>query len=438
MPFIVDATDNGIVTNLNADMLDGQHASAFATSGHTHSWNSITAPTGNLSLSHGNYTTTFSFTGTTSNAFTMENNSITSGSILNLSSAATGFTGTLANVTLLGNNAANTGTLIKASVTGTSSAAIPLMITNLGTGLSFRVNDETGDADATPFVIDASGNVGIGTASPGTKLDVAGAIRTNNQFISTVATGTAPISVSSTTTCSNLNADLLDGYHAGNASGNIPVSNGTVNTNLNADMLDGYHASYFAPATGGAYANQQLSNLSGTVAVNLNLLPNADATRDLGSSSMRWNNLYVRYVHADQVDPTFKIDGRLYVTWMAENIGMWIDYIGQARLVNGEFKVDMDQQPRGSDLWLFWRSVAEGSIIPFVTAQDPAILMANVEGSVLTVKAISGDKNARFSVRLSGKRLDWATKTPEEVNIQPDDNHMYIDLDKYNRKGELK
>ena len=31
----------------------------------------------------------------------------------------------------------------------------------------------------------------------------------------------------------------------GNANGNIPINNGTVNTNLNADLLDGYHASSF-------------------------------------------------------------------------------------------------------------------------------------------------------------------------------------------------
>jgi hypothetical protein len=57
------------------------------------------------------------------------------------------------------------------------------------------------------------GNVGIGTTTPGAKLDVAGVIRTNNQFVSTISTGTAPIAVSSTTLASNLNADLLDGSH---------------------------------------------------------------------------------------------------------------------------------------------------------------------------------------------------------------------------------
>jgi hypothetical protein len=39
--------------------------------------------------------------------------------------------------------------------------------------------------------------------------------------------------------------DPLGGKTIGNASGNVPVSNGTANTNLNADMVDGFHASHF-------------------------------------------------------------------------------------------------------------------------------------------------------------------------------------------------
>lgn len=46
-----------------------------------------------------------------------------------------------------------------------------------------------------------------------------------------------------------LNADMVDGYHAGNGSGQVAVSNGTLCTNLNADLLDGYHASQFAAAS---------------------------------------------------------------------------------------------------------------------------------------------------------------------------------------------
>jgi hypothetical protein len=52
------------------------------------------------------------------------------------------------------------------------------------------------------FSVDGSGNVaGIGTL-------------TGTRLISNVATGTAPLTISSTTLVPNLNADLLDGFHA--------------------------------------------------------------------------------------------------------------------------------------------------------------------------------------------------------------------------------
>jgi hypothetical protein len=68
-------------------------------------------------------------------------------------------------------------------------------------------------ADTTNFFWDNSAKrLGIGTNTPGVSLDVFGGnIRTNNQFVSTVSTGTAPLIVASTTVVANLNADLLDG-----------------------------------------------------------------------------------------------------------------------------------------------------------------------------------------------------------------------------------
>ena len=62
-----------------------------------------------------------------------------------------------------------------------------------------------------------------------------------NVLVSDVAQGTAPLTVTSTTKVTNLNADMVDGYTASNSSGDIPISNGTLNTNLNADMVDGLH-----------------------------------------------------------------------------------------------------------------------------------------------------------------------------------------------------
>lgn len=65
-----------------------------------------------------------------------------------------------------------TGTALKIAQNGNGAG---MMITNLGSGISFRVNDETGENDTTPFLIDASGNVGVGTTTPGPyKLNVNG------------------------------------------------------------------------------------------------------------------------------------------------------------------------------------------------------------------------------------------------------------------------
>jgi len=95
------------------------------------------------------------------------------------------------------------------------------------------------------LVILKNGNTGIGTSNPAAKLDVAGgSIKTTHQLISTIATGTSPLTVNSTTLVSNLNADQLDGLNTGNSGGNIPLSNGTLNTNLNADMVDGKHQDF--------------------------------------------------------------------------------------------------------------------------------------------------------------------------------------------------
>ena len=56
-----------------------------------------------------------------------------------------------------------------------------LRITQTGTGDAILVEDSA-NPDATPFVVLAAGDVGIGTSSPAYKLDVAGTARFNNTF----------------------------------------------------------------------------------------------------------------------------------------------------------------------------------------------------------------------------------------------------------------
>jgi hypothetical protein len=54
----------------------------------------------------------------------------------------------------------------------TNSSNPALTITQTGFGLALRVQDSA-NPDATPFVVDAAGNVGIGTATPTSALDIA-------------------------------------------------------------------------------------------------------------------------------------------------------------------------------------------------------------------------------------------------------------------------
>lgn len=102
---------------------------------------------------------------------------------------------------------------------GTISTPTGTMIFEGRAGDEFVFNESSIDTD---FRVESNGNanainvdagndrVGI-LKAPGVAFDVAGKIRTDNQVESTIATGTAPLVVASTTVVTNLNADLLDG-----------------------------------------------------------------------------------------------------------------------------------------------------------------------------------------------------------------------------------
>jgi hypothetical protein len=104
----------------------------------------------------------------------------------------------------------------------------------------FQLNAGTGSA-AHSYACVGNGNFGVGISSPGSRLVVKGAGATSatsalnvtnssdtsllavrddglttvtGQISSTLAVGTAPLAVTSTTVCTNLNADTVDGQHA--------------------------------------------------------------------------------------------------------------------------------------------------------------------------------------------------------------------------------
>lgn len=95
---------------------------------------------------------------------------------------------------------------------------------------------------ASDFAITSGGNVGLGTTAPASKLSVVGNIASSatisaSAFNSTVATGTKPLTVASTTMVNNLNADYLDGLHSSSfcqTNGtNCPAASNPFNQSLN-------------------------------------------------------------------------------------------------------------------------------------------------------------------------------------------------------------
>ncbi len=183
-----------------------------------------------------------------------------------------------ANITTTGNIYANSGIIGATSLVGTLTTATQTNITSVGTLGALTV----------------SGNANVGNI--GTAQMLATANVTAPQLVSNVATGTAPIVVSSTTKVANLNADLLDGYDltssataatvvlrsgdgsvfanifygAGNNLSNIQGANvsGTVATANNSAFLGGTAAASYLLTTGTGSSLTAIAgaNVTGTVA----------------------------------------------------------------------------------------------------------------------------------------------------------------------------
>jgi hypothetical protein len=135
----------------------------------------------------------------------------------------------------------------------------------------------------------------------------------------------------------------------------------------------------------------------------------------------------VNKITVNTVDPVFKINNKKYATYFSDMIGQKAEVVGEAELEGNELVIDLARQPEGSDLWLFWQIVDPNSVIPFVSPQDDASLFASLDGSQFVVKLREGVEKARFSYRLIGTRLDYASN-PESFFVDQR-VETYIDID---------
>ena len=135
-----------------------------------------------------------------------------------------------------------------------------------------------------------------------------GNITTSGQLVSTVSTGTAPLSVSSTTLVSNLNADLLDGYNSavantantvavrnsdGNLSANYFVGNGAFLTGIDTSLISNGNSNVAVLANGNVTisvaGNIGVATVTGTGA---NINGYANVTGNVIAGGVVTDNLY--------------------------------------------------------------------------------------------------------------------------------------------------
>ena len=249
------------------------------------------------------------------------------------STANTAFSWDAANVVV---HSGNVSTYALPSSGGSLSGSLSVSgnITITSGGSQFRASD--GTAAAPGYSFNADTDTGIRRPSDNSIAIVTGGVDRltfgstgtatfSGQIASSVATGTAPLSITSTTLVSNLNADLLDGQHASyfenrditavgfasgsltftRAAGNItismdgryvPLSGGTMTGSL---IVQGGNASITAMDSGNAaqwYGKVATANGTSDRQVYLGTYGTVAAIASIVNSTGAWNDLYVNTV----------------------------------------------------------------------------------------------------------------------------------------------
>jgi hypothetical protein len=113
----------------------------------------------------------------------------------------------------------------------------------------------------------SDGYLALGQIAATERIDLIGNTRISGQYISWLPVGTMPVNVTSTTKCTNLNADMVDGVHfASMTASRIVVTDGSGNLTVNAALT----ASYLPYANGtGSLADSPIHRCSASaIAVN--------------------------------------------------------------------------------------------------------------------------------------------------------------------------
>ena len=262
-------------------------------------------------------------------------------------------------------------------VQGTSTIQATRFISNIATGTApFTVTSTTQVANlnvATAGTATTAGTVttaaqpNITSVGTLTSLAVNGTI-TGTQLISNITTGTAPFTVTSTTQVANLNVAT-----AGSA-----TTAGTVTTAAQPNITSFGNvttANIGTITSAAANGNVTVSpNGTGSIAVTATILPNANATYDLGSTSLRFSNVWGVSSSA------------LYADLAEKYLSDYVYSVGTVLMIGGEAEVTIADSHTHS--------------IVGVVSEKPAYLMNDIYN---TENALSIAYIGRVPCRVVGK-----------------------------------
>ncbi len=214
-----------------------------------------------------------------------------------------------------------------------SSTAIPIYVQNIGNALSFRVDDQ--GSDTSPFVVDASGKVGIGTDTPAAFLHIksGGGV---NSGINLEATSAASYGVIDFNTASGLAGQFLAtgaSFSNGIFTGDQIALASYINTG-STTLVAGGTSGYINFATGGYSASNErmriIANgnvgIGDTTPASLFTVGNTDLFQiDSSGNIVKLNNVTTSFPGSQGGANTYlKNDGAGNLTWGTALTGVTI------------------------------------------------------------------------------------------------------------------